>query len=61
MGRYDTEYQDRLNLETRDLLDGKPMGPGIHASIGYTRLSVEGKVEETLRPKFGRYAGDLSE
>ena len=61
MGRHDTEFQARLNLETRDLLDGRPIGPGIHSSIGYTRLSVEGKVEELLRPKFGRIAGDLKE
>ena len=61
MGRYDTELQARLNLETRDLLDGRPIGSGVHSSIGYTRLSVEGKVEELLRPKFGRIAGDLKE
>jgi len=61
MGRYDTEYQARLNLETNDLLDGKRIGPGIHASIGYTQLSVEGKVEDLLRPKFGPIAGDLQE
>jgi len=61
MGRYDTELQARLSLETRDLLDGRPIGPGVHTSIGYTRLSVEGKVEDLLRPKFGRIAGDLTE
>ncbi len=61
MGRHDTEFQARLNLETRDLLDGRPVGPGVHSSIGYTRLSVEGKVEGLLRPKFGRIAGDLKE
>jgi hypothetical protein len=61
MGRHDTEFQARLNLETHDLLDGRPMGPGVHMSVGYTRLSVEGKVEDILRPKFGRIAGDLKE
>ena len=61
MGRHDTEFQARLNLETHDLLDGRPMGPGVHTSVGYTRLSVEGKVEDILRPKFGRIAGDLKE
>ncbi len=61
MGRHDTEFQARLNLETRDLLDGRPVGPGVHSSIGYTQLSVEGKVEDLLRPKFGRIAGDLKE
>ena len=61
MGRYDTELQARLNLETRDLLDDRPIGLGVHSSIGYTRLSVEGKVEDLLRPKFGRIAGDLKE
>jgi len=61
MGQYDTEYQARLNLETSDLLDGRSIGPGIHASIGYTQLSVEGKVEDLLRPKFRPVAGDLSE
>ena len=61
MGRYDTEFQARLNLETRDLLDGRQVGTGVHSSIGYTQLSVENKVEELLRPKFGRIAGDLKE
>ena len=61
MGRHDTEFQARLNLETRDLLNGRPVGPGVHSSIGYTQLSVEGKVEDLLRPKFGRIAGDLKE
>lgn len=61
MGRYDTEFQARLNLDTRDLLDGKPVGAGVHTSIGYTRLSVEDKVEDLLRPKFGRIAGQLKE
>jgi len=61
MGRYDTELQARLNLETRDLLNSKTIGPGVHSSVGYTRLSVEGKVEDLLRPKFGRIAGDLKE
>jgi len=61
MGRYDTEFQARLNLETSDLLDGRPIGKGVHASVGYTQLSVEDKVEALLRPKFGRIAGDLSE
>jgi serine/threonine-protein kinase len=61
MGRHDTEFQARLNLETRDLLDGRPVGPGIHTSIGYTRLSVEGKIEDILRPKFGPIAGDLTD
>jgi len=61
MGRYDTEFQARLSVETRDLHDDRPAGPGIHASIGYTHLSVETKVSDLLRPKFGRIAGDLSE
>lgn len=61
MGRYDTELQARLNLETRDLLDGRPIGSGVHSSVDYTRLSVNGKVEALLRPKFGRIAGDLKE
>jgi len=61
MGRGDTEFQARLNLETSDLLDGRPIGKGVHASIGYTQLSVEGKVEDLLRPKFGPIAGNLSE
>jgi serine/threonine protein kinase len=61
MGRYDTELQARLNLETRDLLNSRTIGPGVHSSIGYTRLSVEGKVEDLLRPKFGRIAGDLKD
>ena len=61
MGRYDTELQARLNLETRDLLNSKTIGPGVHSSVGYTRLSVEGKVEDLLRPKFGRIAADLKE
>jgi len=61
MGRYDTEFQARLNLETHDLRDGRPVGPGVHASIGYTQLSVEAKVRELLRPKFGPIAGNLSE
>ncbi len=61
LGRSDREFQARLNLETSDLLDGRPIGKGVHASIGYTQLSVEGKVEDLLRPKFGRIAGNLSE
>ncbi len=61
MGQYDREIQARLNLETQDLLDGRPIGPGVHTSIGYTQLSVENKVENILRPKFGPIAGDLSE
>ena len=60
MGRYDTEYQARLSLETHDLLDGRSVGPGIHTSIGYTQLSVENKVSELLRPEFGPIAGNLS-
>ncbi len=61
MGRYDTEFQARLSLDTHDLLDGNPVGPGVHTSIGYTRLSVEGKVDDLLRPKFGRIASELTE
>ncbi len=61
MGRYDTELQARLYLETRDLLDGRPVGPGVHTSVGYTQFSVEAKVEDILRPKFGRIAGNLTE
>ncbi len=61
MGRYDTEYQGRLNLETRDLLDGRLIGPAVHSSIGYTRLSAEGKIDDLLRPKFGPIANDLKE
>ena len=61
MGRYDTEYQGRLNLETRDLLDGRLIGPAVHSSIGYTQLSAEGKVDDLLRPKFGPIANDLRE
>lgn len=61
MGRYDTEYQGRLNLETRDLLDGRLIGSAVHSSIGYTRLSAEGKVDDLLRPKFGPIANDLKE
>ena len=60
-GRYDTELQARLNLETHDLIDGRPIGAGVHVSVGYTNLSVENKVAEILRPKFGPIAGDLSE
>jgi len=61
MGRYDTELQARLNLETHDLLDGRVIGPAVHASIAYTQLSVEDKVADLLRPKFGRTAGNLTE
>jgi len=60
-GRYDTEFQARLNLETHDLIDGRPIGAGVHVSVGYTHLSVENKVAEILRPKFGPIAGELSE
>ncbi len=59
MGRHDTEYQARLSVETHDMLDGRAIGPAIHTSIGYTQLSVNAKVEEIIRPKFGPIAGDL--
>ncbi len=61
MGQYDREIQARLNLDTQDLLNGRPIGPGVHTSVGYTQLSVENKVEDILRPEFGRIAEDLSE
>jgi len=61
MGRPDTELQSRLNLETHDLLSGQPMGEGVHASVGYTSLSVENKVQELLRPRFGPVAARLTE
>ena len=50
-----------MNLETHDLIDGRPIGAGVHVSVGYTHLSVENKVADILRPKFGPIAGDLSE
>jgi hypothetical protein len=61
MGRHDTEYQARLSVETHDMLDGRAVGPAIHASIAYTQLSVNTKVEEIIRPKFGPTADDLKE
>lgn len=61
MGRPDIEIQSRLNLETHDLLDGRPMGEGVHASVGYTSLSVETKVQELLRPRFGPVAARLTQ
>ncbi len=61
MGRYDREFQARLHLVAHDLLDGRAMGPGIHAPIGYTQLTVERKVVDLLRPKFRKISGRLSE
>lgn len=61
MGRPDTELQSRLNLETHDLLDGQAMGEGVRASVGYTSLSVENKVQELLRPRFGPVAARLTQ
>lgn len=61
MGRSDTEYQARLNVETHDMLDGRAVGAAIHASIGYTQLSVNAKVEEIIRPKFAPTAGNLKD
>ena len=61
MGRYDREFQARLHLVAHDLLDGRPLGPGIHAPIGYTQLTVDRKVAELLRPKFRKIAGRLQE
>jgi len=61
MGRYDTEYQARLSVETRDMLDGRAVGSAIHTSIGYTQLSVNAKVEAIVRPKFAPTAGNLKQ
>lgn len=61
MGRPDIEIQSRLNLETHDLLDGRPMGEGVHATVGYTSLSVGTKVQELLRPRFGPVAARLTQ
>lgn len=61
MGRYDREYQARLHLVAHDLLDGAPLGPGIHAPIGYTQLTVDRKVSDLLRPKFRKIAGNLTQ
>lgn len=61
MGRYDREYQARLHLVAHDLLDGTPLGPGIHVPIGYTQLTVDRKVSDLLRPKFRKIAGNLTQ
>lgn len=61
MGRPDIELQSRLNMDTHDLLDGSVMGEGIHASVGYTALSVADKVQELLRPGFTPVAQRMSE
>lgn len=61
MGRPDIQLQSRLNLETHDLLSGQAMGEGVHASVGYTSLSVENKVQELLRPQFGPVAIRLTQ
>ena len=61
MGRYETEFQARLHLNAVDLLDGRKLGPGIHAPIGYTQLSVDKKVANLLGPKFRKIAGRLQD
>jgi hypothetical protein len=61
LGRYDREFQARLHLVAHNLLDGRPLGPGIHTPIGYTQLTVDRKVAELLRPKFRKIAGRLQE
>ncbi len=61
MGRYDREFQARLHLTAHDLLDGRSMGPGIHAPIGYTHLTVERKIADLLRPKFRKIAGKIQD
>lgn len=60
MGRHDREFQARFHLVAHDLVNGRPLGPGIHAPIGYTQLTVDRKVADLLRPRFKRIAGAVS-
>lgn len=60
MRRYDTEFQGRLHLVAHDLVDGAPIGNGIHLPIGYTHLTVERKVGEALRVRFRGVAARLA-
>lgn len=52
MGRYETEYQARLELRAVDLGRGTPIGPSTRKVLGYTRLNVEKKVSAALRVDF---------